>query len=86
MLGENCLVWNVRGLNSRARRNVVREMVDQEMQRHGFRTPLGSGPGSLHFLGLKLDWIYLRGLRALGSGVTPISFSDHNSVWVLAGP
>ena len=30
MLGENCLVWNVRGLNSRARRNVVREMVDQE--------------------------------------------------------
>jgi len=64
----------------------LREMVDQEMQRHGFRTPLGSGPGSLHFLGLKLDWIYLRGLRALGSGVTPISFSDHNSVWVLAGP
>ena len=30
MLGEHCLVWNVRGLNSRARRNVVRELVDQE--------------------------------------------------------
>ena len=30
MLGENCLVWNVRGLNSRARRNVVRELVAQE--------------------------------------------------------
>ena len=30
MLGENCLVWNVRGLNSRARRSVVREMVAQE--------------------------------------------------------
>ena len=30
MLGENCLIWNVRGLNSRARRNVVRELVDQE--------------------------------------------------------
>ncbi|KAG2641626.1 hypothetical protein PVAP13_2KG240958, partial [Panicum virgatum] len=26
----NCLVWNVRGLNSRARRNVVRELVAQE--------------------------------------------------------
>ena len=30
MLGENCLVWNVRGLNSRARRNVVRELVAHE--------------------------------------------------------
>ncbi|KAG2658439.1 hypothetical protein PVAP13_1KG219610, partial [Panicum virgatum] len=26
----NCLVWNVRGLNSRARRNVVRELIAQE--------------------------------------------------------
>jgi len=25
-----CLVWNVRGLNARARRNVVREFVVQE--------------------------------------------------------
>ena len=30
MLNENCLVWNVQGLNSRARRNVVHELVDQE--------------------------------------------------------
>ena len=30
MLNENCMVWNVRGLNSRARRNVVRELVSQE--------------------------------------------------------
>ena len=33
MLSENCLVclvWNVRGLNSRARRDVVRELVVQE--------------------------------------------------------
>jgi len=30
MLNENCLCWNVRGLNSRARRNVVRELVGQE--------------------------------------------------------
>jgi len=30
MLSENCLVWNVRGLNSRSRRNVVRELVSQE--------------------------------------------------------
>ena len=30
MLSENCLVWNVRGLNARARRNVVRELDEQE--------------------------------------------------------
>lgn len=30
MLRENCLVWNVRGLNSKAHRNVVRELVAQE--------------------------------------------------------
>jgi len=30
MICENFLVWNVRGLNSRARRNVVRDLVGQE--------------------------------------------------------
>lgn len=30
MDAEACLVWNVRGLNARARRDVVRTFVDQE--------------------------------------------------------
>jgi len=60
----------------------LRAVTNQEMEPHGFTTPLGSGPGTEHFLGLKLDWIYLRGLTAQESGVTPITFSDHNSVWV----
>jgi endonuclease/exonuclease/phosphatase (EEP) superfamily protein YafD len=60
----------------------LRAVTNQEMEAHGFTTPLGSGPGTEHFLGLKLDWIYLRGLTAHESGVTPIAFSDHNSVWV----
>lgn len=30
MLAENIVIWNVRGLNARARRNVVRELVAQE--------------------------------------------------------
>jgi endonuclease/exonuclease/phosphatase family metal-dependent hydrolase len=59
-----------------------RGLVERDMKQHGFTTPLGAGPATLHFPGLKLDWIYLRGLRALDSGVTPIGFSDHNSVWV----
>jgi endonuclease/exonuclease/phosphatase (EEP) superfamily protein YafD len=52
------------------------------MARRGFTTPLGKGGGTLHFLELKLDWIYLRGLTANSSGVTAVFFSDHNSVWV----
>jgi endonuclease/exonuclease/phosphatase (EEP) superfamily protein YafD len=60
----------------------LRAVTNQEMNPLGFTTPLGAGPGTEHFLGLKLDWIYLRGLTANGSGVTPITFSDHNSVWV----
>ena len=30
MMGGNCLVWNVRGSNSRARWDAVRELVDQK--------------------------------------------------------
>jgi endonuclease/exonuclease/phosphatase family metal-dependent hydrolase len=61
-----------------------RAMVKQEMAKRGFTTPLGSGPATFHlpFFGLKLDWIYLRDLSVIGSGVTEIRFSDHNSVWV----
>jgi endonuclease/exonuclease/phosphatase family metal-dependent hydrolase len=59
-----------------------RAMVRHEMAQRGFTTPLRSGAATFHFPGLKLDWIYLRDLRAAGSGVTPIRFSDHNSVWV----
>lgn len=57
-------------------------VLRQEMAKRGFVTPLGSGPATFHLPGLRLDWIYLRGLRAVESGVSPIRFSDHNSVWV----
>jgi endonuclease/exonuclease/phosphatase family metal-dependent hydrolase len=59
-------------------------VLRKEMEKRGFTTPLGSGPATFHLpvLKLRLDWIYLRDLRAVGSGVTPIRFSDHNSVWV----
>jgi endonuclease/exonuclease/phosphatase family metal-dependent hydrolase len=60
----------------------LNELLREGMARRGFLTPLGKGSGTLHFLGLKLDWIYLRGLTANSSGVTPVFFSDHNSVWV----
>jgi endonuclease/exonuclease/phosphatase family metal-dependent hydrolase len=59
-----------------------RAMLNREMAAHGFKTPFGGGPATFHLFGLKLDWIYLRGINAIGSGVIPIDFSDHNSVWV----
>jgi endonuclease/exonuclease/phosphatase (EEP) superfamily protein YafD len=32
-------------------------------------------------LGLKLDWIFMKELKVLESGVQPIRFSDHHAVW-----
>ena len=61
----------------------LRGMVTTEMEQRGFRTPSGRGPGTPHLFWLKLDRIYLRGISASDSGVAPIHFSDHNSVWVL---
>ncbi|HVW85743.1 MAG TPA: endonuclease/exonuclease/phosphatase family protein [Bryobacteraceae bacterium] len=63
-----------------------REDVLDAMREHGFRTTLGSGPATYHIPGQKLDWIFVRGLEPGASGVTPIRFSDHNSVWMAVAP
>jgi endonuclease/exonuclease/phosphatase (EEP) superfamily protein YafD len=63
-----------------------REDVLDAMRQHGFRTTLGSGPATYHIPGQKLDWIFVRGLEPGASGVTPIRFSDHNSVWMAVAP
>jgi hypothetical protein len=60
----------------------LNRLVREEMAQHGFATPPGSGPGTLHFLRLRPDWIYLRGFAPDSSGVTRISSSDHNAPWV----
>jgi endonuclease/exonuclease/phosphatase (EEP) superfamily protein YafD len=36
-------------------------------------------------LGLRLDWIYLRGLAGSEWGVEDIDFSDHRAVWLRLG-
>jgi endonuclease/exonuclease/phosphatase family metal-dependent hydrolase len=33
------------------------------------------------YLGMRLDWIWVRGLRASDSRVIPLRFSDHHAVW-----
>jgi endonuclease/exonuclease/phosphatase family metal-dependent hydrolase len=62
------------------------DAVLSEMRVHGFETTLGGGPATYHIPGQRLDWIFSRGLAPGESGVTPIRFSDHNSVWMLVSP
>jgi endonuclease/exonuclease/phosphatase family metal-dependent hydrolase len=59
-----------------------REAVIEDARKHGFITRLGSGPATYHIPGQRIDWIFVRALRPVDSGVTPIRFSDHNSVWM----
>lgn len=49
----------------------------------GYETPFGSGRPTFKLLGLplRLDWLFLRGLRALEWGVDDVPFTDHRGVW-----
>jgi endonuclease/exonuclease/phosphatase family metal-dependent hydrolase len=61
-------------------------VVTHTMAAWGFETPfVGSGPTFKH-LGLKLDWIFVRRLRADAWGIDRIGFSDHNAVWTRMAP
>jgi endonuclease/exonuclease/phosphatase family metal-dependent hydrolase len=56
-------------------------VVMTTMAASGFETPfVGSGP-TFKLLGLKLDWIFARRLRADAWGIDRIEFSDHNAIW-----
>jgi endonuclease/exonuclease/phosphatase family metal-dependent hydrolase len=55
--------------------------VRRELAERGFQTPLESTGATFKYLGLKLDWIFLRGLLPMASGVEKIGFSDHRAVW-----
>lgn len=63
-----------------------RKAVIEDARRHGFTTNLGGGPPTYHIPGQKIDWIFVRNLKPVDSGVTPIHFSDHNSVWITVQP
>ena len=60
--------------------------VVARMAELGFRTPLQPGGKATNdFLGLQLDWVFLRGLEPAAWGVEPVEFSDHHAVWVRTG-
>lgn len=60
--------------------------VVARMAELGFRTPFKPGGKATNdFLGLQLDWVFLRGLEPDAWGVEPVGFSDHHAVWVRTG-
>ena len=40
-----------------------------------------AGETTFDYLGMHLDWIWLRGLESQGYRVYPLDFSDHHAVW-----
>lgn len=56
--------------------------VDRLFASHGFATPMDGSVATHDMLGLRLDWIYLRGLAGAEWGVEDIDFSDHRAVWL----
>jgi len=70
MLPQNILIWNVRGLNSRARRDVVREFVAQESATVAClvetKTAVMSAAMANDLMGMALDYVCLPAVGASG--------------------
>ena len=55
--------------------------VEDFMTRQGFHTALSAATPTFDYLGMHLDWIWLRDLEPRASRVYPLDFSDHHAVW-----
>ena len=55
--------------------------VEAFMRRQGFSSAIPESATTFDYLGMHLDWIWMAGLRATGSQVVPLDFSDHHAVW-----
>ena len=54
--------------------------VEAFMTRAGYRSAIPSLT-TFDWLGQRLDWIWVRGLKSTGSRVFPLKFSDHHACW-----
>ncbi|HYP05332.1 MAG TPA: endonuclease/exonuclease/phosphatase family protein [Bryobacteraceae bacterium] len=61
--------------------NAHAHAVTELMRKHGFETPFTERRATFDLFGQQLDWVYLRGLRAVKNGIQPVAFSDHHAVW-----
>ena len=56
------------------------------LKAHGYSTPFTQTGRTHAWAPLKLDWIFLRKLRAQARRVQKIGFSDHRALWVQLAP
>ena len=63
----------------------VRPVVDR-LKASGYSTPFTRTGRTHSWAPLKLDWIFLRKLRAKNRRVQSVGFSDHRALWVRAVP
>ena len=68
------------GLSSQGR------AIQAAMNAQGFTTPMVHSGPTEHYLGLRLDWIYTRGLQASEGVAVPVRFSDHRAVRMRVAP
>jgi endonuclease/exonuclease/phosphatase family metal-dependent hydrolase len=55
--------------------------VEQHMRGRGFVSAIPRNETTFDYLGMHLDWIWLRGLRTESWRVYPLKFSDHHACW-----
>jgi endonuclease/exonuclease/phosphatase (EEP) superfamily protein YafD len=55
--------------------------VERLMKQHGFHTPFQEDRATFDLFGMRLDWIYVRGLEPLRTGIQPLEASDHHAIW-----
>jgi endonuclease/exonuclease/phosphatase family metal-dependent hydrolase len=55
--------------------------VEARMRRAGFSSAIPRRETTFDYLGMHLDWIWLRGGRSSQWRVVPLKFSDHHACW-----
>ena len=78
-LNTNSFVWFGAVLPIVARHRQI-ESVKLLLQSRGFTTPMSGSSPTFDHLGMKLDWIFSRGLKGMAASIQPLDFSDHHAV------
>jgi endonuclease/exonuclease/phosphatase family metal-dependent hydrolase len=55
--------------------------VEAYMRGRGFQSAIPRSATTFDYLGMHLDWVWVRGMRGLGWQVFPLKFSDHHACW-----
>jgi len=59
--------------------------VIERMAESGLETPFRDMGPTHDSLGLRLDWVFLKGLKSFNAGIEEIEFSDHHAIWTEIG-